>query len=88
MKFFIRVFVTIDDYFMTTAKSPPPISDEVSRRIEESLRTWSDPDSAARKRFEAAGPKWEQALQPIEDAIVASERLTEADFAFRINTRD
>jgi hypothetical protein len=73
---------------MAATQGISTISDETRKRIEEALRTWSDADSEARKRFEAAQPKWDQALQPLKDAIVASERLTEADFAIRINTRD
>jgi len=73
---------------MTTTKGTPAISEETRTRIEESLRNWGSADSDARVRFEAAQAKWDQALQPLEDAIVASERLTEKNFAIRINTRD
>lgn len=73
---------------MTTAKGTPAISEETRARIEEGLRNWGSDDSDARRRFEAAQSKWDQYLQPLKDAIVASERLTEEDFAIRINTRD
>jgi len=65
-----------------------PISSETRQRIEEGLRNWTQADSEARKRFEAAQQKLDQVFQPLEDAISASERLTEQDFAIRINTRD
>jgi hypothetical protein len=58
----------------------PAISEETRKRIEEGLRDWSNVDSEARKRFEAARGKWDKALKPLQDAIVASERLTEKDF--------
>jgi hypothetical protein len=73
---------------MSNTERPPTISEETRRRIEEGLRNWSSADSDARVRFEAAQARWDQVLQPLEDAIVASERLTEEDFAIRINTRD
>ncbi|HUG69943.1 MAG TPA: MerR family transcriptional regulator [Pirellulaceae bacterium] len=66
-----------------TAKGTPAISDETRTRIEEGLRNWSSADSDARVRFEAAQSKWDQALQPLEDAILASERLTEEDYSIR-----
>jgi hypothetical protein len=73
---------------MKTTQGTPTISEETRTRIEEGLRNWCSADSDARVRFEAAQAKWDQVLQPLEDAIVASERLTEEDFAIRINTRD
>lgn len=63
------------------------VSDELRKRIEEDLRNWHNVDSVARMRFEAAQGKWDKALQPLEDAIVASETLTAADFAVTINVR-
>jgi hypothetical protein len=66
----------------------PPIPDEIRRRIEEGLRNWKEEKSEARKRYETAEDEWDKALRPLEDAITASERLTEDDFAIRINTRD
>src|SRR5579862_1705796 len=66
----------------------PPIPDEIRRRIEEGLRNWKSDGSEARKRYEDAEEEWDKALQPLEEAITASERLTEDDFAIRINTRD
>ena len=66
----------------------PAISEETRKRVEEQLHTWDSAGSDARARFEAAQAKWGQVLQPMEDAILASERLTEEDFSIRINTRD
>jgi len=66
----------------------PPIPEEIRRRIEEGLRNWKTENSEARKRYEAAEEDLENVLRPLEDAITASERLTEEDFAIRINTRD
>ena len=48
-------------------------------RIEQGLREWADPNSEARRRFDAAREKWDRELQPLTDAIAASERLTERD---------
>lgn len=64
------------------------ISEDTRRRIEECLRTWNEPDSDARKRFETAQEEWDRIFQPLEEAITESERLTENDFAIRINARD
>ena len=60
------------------------ISEETQRRIEEGLRTWHEPGSQARQRFEAAKRKLDKAHQHITDAIEASERLTADDFLFRV----
>lgn len=67
---------------------PPAISEDTRRRVEEELRTWGSAGSDARARFEVAQAKWGHVLQPIEDAILASERLTEKDLSIRINIRD
>ena len=61
------------------------ISEETRRRIEEGLRNWDNPDSPARKRYEAAGKKWDKVTKPMEDAIARSECLTAADFGVIIN---
>jgi hypothetical protein len=73
---------------MTIREESPSISEETRKRIEENLRDWDDPNSEVRKRFLAAQEKWDEVLRPLEDAIIASEQLTEDDFAIRINTRD
>lgn len=58
------------------------------KELEEALRDWDKPNSEARKLYEESRSEWEQTLDPLVDAVKASERLTEADFAIRINTRD
>lgn len=45
-------------------------------------------DSAANKQFEESRAKWDEIVKPLVDAIAESERLSEDDFAIRINTRD
>lgn len=65
----------------------PSISDETQRRIEEGLRTWNDPDSPARLRFEAARREMDERYRHITEAIEASERITAEDLAVYINTR-
>ena len=62
------------------------ISDETRKKIEDGLLKWMGVDSDA--RFEAVQAMWDKIFQPLEDAILASERLTAEDFATRINVRD
>lgn len=63
--------------------------DEVTRqRIEGALLHLKDAGSEARQRFEAFRVESEVRLRPLNDAIRASELLTDRDFAIRINTRD
>jgi hypothetical protein len=66
----------------------PDLSEETRKRIEEELRKWAKADPEAQSRFEAARQEWDVELRPLKEAIVASERLTEEDFAIRINARD
>ena len=60
---------------------------DLRRRIEEGLQNWNDDDSEARRRFEDCQQKLSQteAFRKLEQSIAASERLTAADFAIRIN---
>ena len=44
-------------------------------------------DSKFRKRFEKALRKRKKVNEPLQEAIRNSERLTEQDYAIRINTR-
>lgn len=60
------------------------ISEETRRRIEEGLRDWHKPDSEARKRYEASQQEWDRVFKPLDDAIAASERLTEKDLEIRL----
>ena len=61
------------------------ISDETRERIEKELKNWYNPNSEARKRFEAYKEYWDRVFYPMEQAIAESERLTERDYKFRIN---
>ena len=63
------------------------MTEQTRKQIEEGLNRWSDINSEARKRFDAAQAKQDQALKSFDDAIAASVQLTEADFAIRINVR-
>lgn len=62
-----------------------PISEKMRRRIEAGLHNLRDPDSDTRKRYEAAGKKWDEVFKPLQDAIAKSECLTETDFGIVIN---
>jgi len=73
---------------MTFSSQHTVISEETRRRIEQGLLEWSDPTSAARQRFEAANAHLGEVVRPLEEAVIASERLTADDFAIRINTRE
>jgi len=61
------------------------IAVKTRRRIEAGLAQWDDPSSDARQRFDASKREWDERLQPITDALEASERLTAYDLIFRIN---
>jgi hypothetical protein len=54
------------------------------RTVPLSLRDLSEAD---RRRLEASSKRWQQRLEPHRDAIIESERLTEADLDVRINTK-
>lgn len=60
------------------------LSEELRWRIEESIRTWNDPDSEARKRFEEEKKRLDAQHRHITEAIEASER--NIDRSVRINT--
>ena len=60
------------------------MKDKTRQRIEYELIHWDDENSTARKRFEAAKEEWDIALKPLQDAITASERITEKDLLLRI----
>lgn len=57
------------------------------KRIE-ALRDLSNPKSEVVRFLEEAQQRWDGILRPQLDAIASSERLTEDDFAIRINMRD
>lgn len=44
-------------------------------------------DQKARKLFEAELRRWEPITKPLVDAVEDSERLSDQDYAIRINTR-
>lgn len=50
-----------------------------------SSRSMSDP--ATRLRFEKALARWTRKTKPMVEAVRASERLTDRDFAIRINAK-
>jgi uncharacterized protein YlxW (UPF0749 family) len=64
------------------------MSDATRQRIEEGLRSWNQAESETRKRFQAAQEQLNDVVEELERAIAASERLTEEDYAIRINARD
>ncbi len=63
------------------------ISEETRKRIEEGLRTWHEPNSEARKRFEAAKKELDKQHRPYQELLERSTRLTAKDMMFTINTR-
>lgn len=69
-------------------KTVGQLDPETCRQIEEAVQSWGSVDSAASCQVQAAVQKWDDLAQPLMDAISASERLTQEDFAIRINTRD
>ena len=54
------------------------------RTVPLSLRDLSSTDL---RRLEASSRRWQERLEPHREAIVESERLTEADLRVRINTK-
>lgn len=61
-----------------------PVSESTRRRVEAGIRDLSDPGSDTRKRYDAAGEKWDKLLKPLNDAFAVSERLTERDLGIVI----
>ena len=57
------------------------------RQIERLLDEFGNPDSEARKRYEAAAEKWDKAIKPLQDAIDRSTQFTAEDFNIRINVK-
>lgn len=62
------------------------VTPELRRRIEAALRDWENPDSEARKRFDALRGERQRQLKHLHDQIERSTRLTAEDFAVTINT--
>lgn len=56
------------------------LSPQTRARIEAGIRNWNDYGSDARVRFENAKRPWLPDLLAFEQAIRASEQLTEDDF--------
>jgi hypothetical protein len=61
---------------------------ETMDKIVAALQNLDNTHSDEHRLFEESRQKWEDIVKPLVDAISASERLTEKDFAIRINTRD
>lgn len=56
-----------------------PLSQETRKRIEDGIRDWHNPESPARKRFAEVEQRFAKEMQPLLDAIEATERITEQD---------
>jgi hypothetical protein len=67
--------------------APLDLDAETLRCIGQDLENW-ETGSKIRKFAEQSRERWEGVVRPLEDAICASERLTEQDLAVRINIRD
>jgi hypothetical protein len=65
----------------------PDLDAETLHRIGQDLANW-ETGSKIREFAEQSRQRWEAVVRPLEDAISASERLTEEDLAVRINIRD
>jgi hypothetical protein len=68
--------------------APPELDEETLKKLNEALQNWDNSDSEVRKRFEESQERWTGIIQPLVQAISASEHLTKEDLAVRINTRD
>ena len=64
------------------------LSPESMMEITAVLEQVGDINSPAHKLFEESRAKWDEIVKPLVEAIAESERLSEDDFAIRINTRD
>jgi hypothetical protein len=64
------------------------MDDETLKKLNETLQNLDSTGSEARRRFEESQEKWTGIVQPLVEAISASERLTKEDLAVRINTLD
>lgn len=51
------------------------------------LRRWESLDASTREKYQAAWNKPQADMQRLIDAVGSSERLTQRDFAIRVNTR-
>jgi len=65
----------------------PPIDQTTRQQIEAALNNLGI-DAATTAQVEKAIQKWDHLAQPLMEAVSASERLTQEDFAIRINARD
>lgn len=61
---------------------------ETRQQLEKALNDWGSVDSAMTRQVDDFVRQWDDAAQPLMEAISQSERLTQDDFAIRINTRD
>ncbi len=63
------------------------VADSALREAAEILSKWETLDPSIRQRYQAAWNKPQAEMQPLIDAVKAAERLTQRDFAIRINMR-
>lgn len=61
---------------------------ETRRQLEKALEDWRSVESDMSRQVDDFVREWEDAAQPLMEAISQSERLTQDDFAIRINARD
>lgn len=64
------------------------IIEETRKSIEEGLSNWHDPNSEAKKRFEASREYWDKVFEPLTEAFIDSQMLTERNYNMRIIHRD
>lgn len=67
---------------------PPQLDEATLKKLGEAVQNWDSSGSEVRSHFEESQEKWAGIIQPLVEAISASERLTKEDLAVRINTRD
>jgi uncharacterized protein len=67
---------------------PPQLDENTLEKLDKALQNWDSSGSEVRRRFEESRERWAGIVQPLVEAISASERLTKDDLAVRINTRD
>jgi len=67
---------------------PHQLDVETRQQLEQALNDWGNVDSVIARRVDELIQQWNNAAQPLVEAISESERLTQDDFAIRINARD
>lgn len=61
---------------------------EIRKKLEQALLNWGVADSEFSRSAEAFSQQWDDTAQPLIDQIGDAERLSQDDFAIRINARD